>query len=373
MTLGYADYLSRTRMPALDGMRAISVLLVITVHVHIGNWNWAAGAKGVTIFFILSGYLITFLALREERETGALNLSAFYIRRTFRIFPIYYLMVALYAVLVYVLHIRPDKAANFTAVMPYLLTYLQEFAFFFGVNGATDNIPLYQSWSLGIEEKFYLVWPALAFVLLQRLKTYRLPVCGALAAFFASTPYFTTYSPVLFPYFHILVGCAIALFLNDAHRYRLAQILALPSWAIAISVAFVALHFISPLCTTWPFQGPIDVLYSLLGGVLLIVILLSSADKVLGGRVLVFIGRISYAIYLVQVLCLNVSEAIIGKFAAILHPTVVAPLNYVLACGLSILASWILAVTVERPLIKMGHRISDHLRHMRKISEAVVH
>ena len=89
----FSEYQNRRYVPALDAMRAISVFLVITVHVHLGNFKWLAGEQGVTIFFIMSGYLITFLSLREERERQSLNLAAFYIRRTFRIFPVYYLTV----------------------------------------------------------------------------------------------------------------------------------------------------------------------------------------------------------------------------------------------------------------------------------------
>ena len=94
--------------PALDGLRAVSVVIVLLSHVR-QQWNSVAhseelfhvnGAIGVTVFFVLSGFLITLLALREEAATGALNLGAFYIRRAFRLFPVYYLVLSL------VLHAR---------------------------------------------------------------------------------------------------------------------------------------------------------------------------------------------------------------------------------------------------------------------------
>jgi peptidoglycan/LPS O-acetylase OafA/YrhL len=122
----FSEYQNRRHIPALDALRAISVFLVCTVHVHLGECRWLAGQQGVTIFFIISGYLITFLSLREERERQSLNLAAFYIRRTFRIFPVYYLTVAVYVFLILIIKVKPDKIESFKAELPYLLTYLQE-------------------------------------------------------------------------------------------------------------------------------------------------------------------------------------------------------------------------------------------------------
>jgi peptidoglycan/LPS O-acetylase OafA/YrhL len=361
--LTHTEYLGRTRMPLLDGIRAISILLTITVHAHIGQWSWLAGERGVTMFFILSGYLITFLALREERENGRLNLSAFYVRRTFRIFPLYYITVAIYAVLIYGLQVRSDKAANFSGALPYLLTYLQEIPFFFGVNGATSNIPLFHSWSLGIEEKFYLVWPVLIFVCLRTLRAWRLPACMAMIAIFACAPHFGRFGMLLFPYFHILVGCAVAIVLNEARYFAIARTLSSRLWLCAILLIFVTVQFISPLYTYWPFQQPIDVLYSLLGGVLLAALLTleSARVKILAHPALVFIGRLSYGIYLVHVLCLNVSEAALGKLSGFVSVLVLAPLNLMIAFALATAVALAFAITIERPLIRIGHRISGEI------------
>ena len=77
-----AEYLSQSYFPQLDGLRAISVLLVISVHLYAAQyWSWLAGGYGVVVFFVLSGYLITTLALREEARSGRVSLVAFYLRR----------------------------------------------------------------------------------------------------------------------------------------------------------------------------------------------------------------------------------------------------------------------------------------------------
>ena len=161
-------------MPELDGLRAISVLLVVSVHLHDFEtvWKWLAGWQGVTVFFVLSGYLITTLSLREERAArGAAFVAgrAFYARRSLRIFPLYYLTLAAYCGLIFGLGLNPEKRFLLSGAMPYYLLYFQEVPFFYGLTGESGivqhaNIPFYQSWSLGIEEKFYLVWPVLAFV-----------------------------------------------------------------------------------------------------------------------------------------------------------------------------------------------------------------
>src|SRR5689334_8310742 len=83
-------------IPALDGIRAISVLLVILSHLGIG---WASGAHGVMAFFVLSGFLITWLLLKENTQTGSVSLKMFYVRRALRIFPAFYVFWCIYIIL----------------------------------------------------------------------------------------------------------------------------------------------------------------------------------------------------------------------------------------------------------------------------------
>ena len=84
-SLTHADYLALRRFPALDGLRAIAAVLV--VFFHYGGPDWLQGWAGVQMFFVLSGFLITTLMLREERGTGRISLKEFYLRRSFRILP----------------------------------------------------------------------------------------------------------------------------------------------------------------------------------------------------------------------------------------------------------------------------------------------
>ena len=200
----YADYRAQPYFPALDGVRAVAVLLVISVHlgdnILHGYWNWLSGSGGVAIFFVLSGYLITMLALREEEDRGGLCLKAFYVRRTFRIFPLYYYIIGISALLISTAGSEAGRAA-FYGALPYYLAYMGEYA---------PTAQLYHSWSLGIEEKFYLVWPLLAFVLLRARPAARLwiALCIALAAPLAPGVRDWIH---WYDYSRIAMGCAAAL------------------------------------------------------------------------------------------------------------------------------------------------------------------
>jgi peptidoglycan/LPS O-acetylase OafA/YrhL len=121
-TLSYEQYCERRYFEPLDGLRALSILLVVSVHLHdnlaYGAWRWLQGEGGVGIFFILSGYLITTLALREEKERGRLSFKAFYTRRIWRIFPAYYFFVAVNTAVIYALG-NGEARGSFGAALPY--------------------------------------------------------------------------------------------------------------------------------------------------------------------------------------------------------------------------------------------------------------
>src|SRR3974390_2949475 len=86
--LTFREYQSRRYIPELDGVRAVSIILVLISHYWVAAAELLIGRLGVTFFFVLSGYLITTLLLREETERGRVDLLSFYIRRTCRIFPL---------------------------------------------------------------------------------------------------------------------------------------------------------------------------------------------------------------------------------------------------------------------------------------------
>jgi peptidoglycan/LPS O-acetylase OafA/YrhL len=115
----------------------------------------ALGHHGVSLFFALSGFLITTLLLREQVETGAISLRDFYIRRTLRIFPLYYAVVLLYVILVLRFDRTSVAGTEFFSNLPYFLTYTSNLF----VIATGPRVIFYFAWSLATEEQFYLFWP----------------------------------------------------------------------------------------------------------------------------------------------------------------------------------------------------------------------
>lgn len=154
-------------IPALDGLRTLAVVAVVLYHL---NLTWAQGGLlGVTIFFVLSGYLITRLLLNEVAKTGRIDLKSFWIRRVRRLVPavvtVVFVTCALCTIFNHVMltKMRPD-------ILPSLLFFnnwwqiAQNVSYF---NALGDPSPLTHFWSLAIEEQFYLIWPPLLFAMVS--------------------------------------------------------------------------------------------------------------------------------------------------------------------------------------------------------------
>jgi peptidoglycan/LPS O-acetylase OafA/YrhL len=371
----YAEYQRRKYLPELDGLRAISVLLVVSVHLHDFEsvWKWLAGWQGVTVFFVLSGYLITTLSLREEGQREAVSLAAFYVRRSLRIFPLYYLTLAVYCGLIFGLGLNPEKRFLLSGALPYYLLYFQEVPFFYGLPGESGviqhaNIPFYQSWSLGIEEKFYLVWPLLAFVLWRGRAALRLRGAAVLVAAFALVPPAFALvgcepaAAVLFPYYPILAGCLLALLLHDPAWFERLRFLGRRAWTLATLAVFAALHLARPQL---PAGAPTlaylcDTAYALAVSAFLTSVLAGEGrvQRALRWEPLVFVGKQSYGIYLVHILCLNVAQRMFPPHTGRVAVSVGA---YLLTCAISVGVAWLLSAVVEKPCIEIGRRWSKRI------------
>jgi peptidoglycan/LPS O-acetylase OafA/YrhL len=152
------------RIPSLDGLRAISIALVLVLHMsatrHFFRYDqielFNPGDLGVRTFFVISGFLITTLLLKEFDKTGRISLREFYLRRVFRIFPAFYAYVAVIAALAAAEVIRVESGDLWHA-MTYTVNY-------HNIGGSWFVAHL---WSLSVEEQFYLLWPA-TLVLLGR-------------------------------------------------------------------------------------------------------------------------------------------------------------------------------------------------------------
>jgi peptidoglycan/LPS O-acetylase OafA/YrhL len=153
-TPSHEEFLSRRYFSALDIFRCWSILAVIWHHTGEGvAWFPASrrGFLGVDFFFVISGFLIVTLLLRERDRDGDISLRRFYLRRALRIFPIYYALLG--AMTAFFLFVKPHArmAHPFFEGLPYQAFYLS--------NLAKNTTILYFTWSLATEEQFYVVWP----------------------------------------------------------------------------------------------------------------------------------------------------------------------------------------------------------------------
>ena len=154
--------------PALDGLRALAVLGVLLYHAGV---SWAPGGfLGVDAFFVLSGFLITSLLVDEWRTRGRIDFGAFWARRARRLLPA--LLLVVIAVGAYAVFVaRPDELERIRGdelgSLLYVANWRQLFESSYFAKLATPS-PLLHTWSLGIEEQWYLVWP-LALVLMLRV------------------------------------------------------------------------------------------------------------------------------------------------------------------------------------------------------------
>jgi len=181
------DKINTTRyyIPGFDGLRAIAVLAVFAAHFpllqeklgfeaplnRLAFFNYTGGRTGVILFFILSGFLITTLLLREQEQTNSINLKRFYLKRMLRIWPIYYLILLAVAFLASDSH--PETWVLCLLIFPNV------------ANSAGHTLVLSPHlWSIGAEEQFYLIWP----FLVKRGRKYLKLILWGIFLFFAILP-----------------------------------------------------------------------------------------------------------------------------------------------------------------------------------------
>lgn len=331
-------------IPRLDGFRGLAIVLVIVGHVLLFSFGSGGGGLlaglGVLLFFVLSGFLITLLLLREFDATGTINLRAFYLRRAFRILPAALVFLSVVTVLMITGWITD---VTWGALVASLL-------FFRNIRGSGDSLG--HMWSLSLEEQFYAGWPlAMSLLTPRRALTAASLVIAACAvwrgwAIFAGLyPYQggTYYLRTDFRVDSILIGCWVALALA---RPRLKELL---TWTCGrIPIAIIAL-----LLFCWSLEGeriivlrPVFLtLQTLLSALLFVRIFLlpegAPTVRILNHSFMRWLGRISYSLYLWQQILLaqrTPSWGIIREF----------PLNIAATFAAALLSYYL----VEQPALR---------------------
>lgn len=286
----------------IDGLRAIAVLPVVLFH---AGFSWLPGGfVGVDIFFVISGYLISTIILNEMRK-GTFSFARFYERRVRRIIPglLVVLVVTLAAGYFFLL---PDEYTSLSRATLAALAFVPNVYFwdtestYFGLDIATQ--PLLHTWSLGVEEQFYILFPALLYLLYRKFSQQTMVriLLGlfvfSLAANILLAALYTKYSFYMLPTraWELLAGILLSLGVLPAVRnQRLAELTAWLGLALVLGTMLM-------LRENAVFPG-INAVYPVLGAALIIY---SGAQartvvaRLLSHKVLVFIGLVSYSFYL---------------------------------------------------------------------------
>jgi peptidoglycan/LPS O-acetylase OafA/YrhL len=295
-TRSFEEAVASPHMPALDGFRAIAAFSVVLAHGY-----GLPLFDGVTAFFVLSGFLITTLLLRELDSTGAVSLRAFYARRTLRIFPAYYACVLASFIIDRVAG-NPWPAGLAASAAAYVVNYFNAF------NGHPST-SVAHLWSLGVEEQFYLLWPAI-FLLLARGGRATLRV-GLVALILGGIVwrlviYWSGWVDQAYLYNafdarfdNLAVGCLLAAVVSDRRTAAAVRRIAAFPWAPVVTLVVMYLLLDRMSSVTRHLVG--FTLYAFLIAVLLVQLLHLSSSRLwrwLDSVPMRFLGTISYPIYL---------------------------------------------------------------------------
>jgi len=342
----YHGFLGTKYFASLDGLRAISVMGVIWAHTAGGGAGYFPGGHlGVELFFAISGFLITTLLLREHTKTGTINLKGFYARRSLRIFPLYYAVLLIYVGLVLFAEKGTERGQNFWGNLVYFATYTSNWFVTLpqheaGLVGAAAAAPIfYFAWSLATEEQFYLFWPGLmklaksgwlavvGMCVLLMSDVFMENVIGAGYAWRGSLA-IRMVTSISTP---ICMGCLLAYGLNHEKTFGvmdkvLGQWWSSPLWFGGLVVASIYQ------------QTPLLVIHVLMVGVVGACCIKPrhALKPLLVNPVAVYLGTISYGIYLLHMIVINVIRKLVPgeigpmtKFSLALVGTVaVASVSY---------------------------------------------
>ena len=345
--------LSRGQLPALDGLRAIAAYLVVLFHFGL---PWVPGGLGVLAFFVLSGFLITWLLLKEAERHGDVSLRLFYIRRALRIFPAFYVYAG---VLLVALHTFGKRIVwgQAMASLLYVNNYYQAIA-------GDPSTGLSHTWSLGIEEQFYLLWP-IAFVALHHRRPLlaRFLVIGIACVWIhrwmlvmAGVHQGYIYEAFDTRADHLMIGCLLAVALRERWGSPLWRQLSAHATLPALTLAALA----ASATLGYRIDGYRDavgfVVDPLLVAALIVqLIALSESDawSWINWPAVRYLGRISYSVYLYQQIVPTFVEAALrGRpfalqlSAHVIGVTLVASVSY-----------WI----IERPFLAIKDRIGSRV------------
>ncbi|MBN9299429.1 MAG: acyltransferase [Filimonas sp.] len=343
------------RLVSLDGLRTLSILIVLFAHLSITK-NFPAsnvpvesiltGDMGVNIFFVISGFLITLLLLKEENTKGEINIKHFYIRRIFRILPVYYFFLA-----------TCFLCLNFKIVPDILIdSFIPPLTFTTGTLPIKTGWTLGHTWSLSIEEQFYLIWPALLICIKKKRNRNILLIFIISITPVARILYYYHFRDLSYMFILrgdcLMMGCLLAIN-KDMIQLFYQKIKAKYLVGISIFSISLLLNYLSSSGSMGSVTIPLTFfLHGILGVYLIVANTLTISNKNLFSRFLnlkpvVYLGKLSYSLYIWQQFFLqNRTTAISG--------VKLFPINIVLV----FIVGYLSYRLIETPVLKLKDRIA---------------
>lgn len=309
-TRGWGKDMGIKYRPEIDGLRTIAVLSVILYHAELtffGGKFLSGGFLGVDVFFVISGFLITSLMMSEYEKTGTISISNFYRRRARRILPALFLVILVSAPFAW-LYLLPEQLVDYSKSLISSLLFASNFYWDFSLQqyGAESSQlkPFLHTWSLAVEEQYYIVFPLLLFVIYRWLRSATIVLLAAgliVSLFFAEwmTPKDTSFSFYMLPsrFWELLAGGILAHLISHDSRNDSKGLLykAMPVTGMGLIVYSVfVIDFNASIHPGFVTLIPVI-------GTLLVISYANQHEpitRMLSSRLFVSIGLISYSLYL---------------------------------------------------------------------------
>jgi peptidoglycan/LPS O-acetylase OafA/YrhL len=338
----------------IEGMRAIAVGLVLLYHAGVGAFG--GGFVGVDVFFVISGFLITGVMLKEIDRTGGMKLSSFWARRARRLLPAAFVVLVAAAVVSWLLLPITQRTVfgnDIIAAALYVANWRLAGRSVDYLAEAVGASPVQHFWSLAVEEQFYIVWPLLVIAAIALSKRTGRPVRGTLSVWIlivvaasltwsiASTldspvtAYFSTFTRL----WQLGIGALLAI-KGDVIMRLPGKALSTAGWVGLVGVLTSGVLFsgATPWPSYWALVPTISAALLLVSGVRTVP---NSPYRLLSVKPAVWLGGLSYSVYLWHWLLIVAAQAVVGELSLAIG---------VFATAVSIVPAWLTQKLVENPL-----------------------
>lgn len=367
--LSYQNSNSSERICELDGLRGIAILLVLSFHyinnqlIHAQNFlghifckATSFGWVGVDLFFVLSGFLIGSVLLKTRRSKNFF--TTFYIRRVVRIIPNYYLAISLFLVICAIPFFSDNTFLTGNNVLPGWSYYAMAHNIFMGRLNNMGNTAMSVTWSIGIEEQFYIIFPFIVYFIKEKWLP-ALLLMVIVAACFIRMQY-NSWVPQ-----YVLLSCrmdSIAFgILIACYNHRIDLKAFVNKYLIYFNLVLV-LDLAVCAFLYWRYNDLFAIKHSLfaLFFSICLVFALTLKDslytKILRNKPLVWIGTLSYSLYLFHYFILGILHHFVGNKNGLIITNGRDIIITIAALFISVLFSWGVFKVLEAPMVKLGKR-----------------